>query len=250
MAGVDFMTIASWLGHRTAASWWARSMDTCRRAQAPHGGQSLDSQDSRGRFIFDPDVMIDLKEFKELEPNSTEWSILKDAYLLNHVWGVGEEDAKRAAISSMKASLFSGISPMKELGAKISAADMEEWMIDACRDEPHRANDYILKTEWVAKERYHKNPVEFYRRLARQLSRKSSMRDALLPANKWKVSLIWGWTLSTKAGIPPWCLWSDATVAALAPEGCPSNESAIRKTISRLGLYRPKSPCYGIEPAE
>jgi hypothetical protein len=59
--------------------------------------------------------------------------------------GIG--DAKKAVISWRKAienSLIS-ISPLKELGAKISPADMEEWFIDCRRDKPHEAIEFILK---------------------------------------------------------------------------------------------------------
>ena len=120
---------------------------------------------------------------------------------------------------------------------------MEEWVIDACRDEPHKAIEYVLETDWVAKEGYHKNPTEFYKRLARQLSRKSVPRN--LSSDRWKRALIAAWDFSVK-GYPPYCLWSDAAIVTLL-RGPRASELATRKAISRLGFYRPKSPCYGIE---
>jgi hypothetical protein len=87
-------------------------------------------------------------------------------------------DAKKAVISREKACRSRFFPPCKysENGeGKISAADMEEWVIDACRDEPHKAIEYVLKTDWVAKERYHKNPTEFYKRLARHSAGKASL---------------------------------------------------------------------------
>jgi hypothetical protein len=72
------------------------------------------------------------------------------------------------------------------------------------------------------------------------------MRDILLPENRWKLSLIAAWDFSFKKGFPPYCLWSDAAIAKLVRDR-PTSELATRKAISRLGLYRPKSPCYGIE---
>jgi hypothetical protein len=153
--------------------------------------------------------MIDLKEFKELEPDSTEWHILENAYLLNHVWEVGEDDARKAAKSNSDAldRLFFSLTPMKKRRGKISPTDMEEWFIDCRRDKPHEAIEYILKTEWVAKERYYKNPVEFCKHLARQLSRKSGLRDFRLPSNKWKAAIIGGWALSNKKGAIRYFEW-------------------------------------------
>jgi ligand-binding SRPBCC domain-containing protein len=88
--------------------------------------------------------MICLADFDEVE-HAAKWAF-HNACLLNLAWEISEMDAKKVAISRAKAfnSLFLRFTPLKNWGAKISAADMEEYFIDACRDEPHKALEYIL----------------------------------------------------------------------------------------------------------
>jgi hypothetical protein len=148
--------------------------------------------------------MIDISQGAGL--HGAEWHVFENAYLLNHVWEVGEDDARKAARSKMDAleRLFLSWSPMKKRGGKISAADMEEWFIDCRRDKPHEAIEYISKTDWVAAARYHNNPLAFYQRLSRQLSRKSSSIGGVFWPWQLK-ALLAGWDMPLGRS-PPYCL--------------------------------------------
>ena len=165
--------------------------------------------------------------------------IFKDAYLLNHVWEVSEDDARRASQSAHD-TLRRFFCSKLPFPIEPSAQDMAEFFIDRYRDEPHKAIDAILKTEWIAKEVYFPNVSAFYDKLARLLKRKPR-KTGILPTEHWKLWMIGFWVKSLR-GRPPVCLMSDGLLIRFWR--LPS-ESAVRKEINRLGLFRPKSPCFG-----
>jgi|GEM_PF-6732915 hypothetical protein len=183
--------------------------------------------------------MIDINEGRSL--SDEEFEIFDDAFKLNRVFKVEDSEAWRAARSAHEA-LERYIVSAYGLGDGLNARSVATMMIEQNRLAPHVGIEQILKTKWVADEVYHKDIPAFYDWVARTLKKKRPAFRGVEKSEYWKVFMIAFWSKSWR-GMPPQCLWSDALF--LKAHSHLTSEAAVRKEISRLKLYRPKSPCYG-----